>query len=77
MERTDSNTLARIDTERDVAQDFGTIWRISRGELLHNKLTAARPVSGRLAGLRWLRFLFNVDILLDSLQTNTDTSISD
>jgi hypothetical protein len=34
-------------------------------------------VSGRLAGLRWLRFLFNVDILLDSLQTNTDTSISD
>lgn len=66
---TDTDTLSRLDMERDAMQHVRPIFGISGRQVLDPQVSARGPVCGRLSGLGDRFFVFDVDVALDPLQT--------
>ena len=65
----DTDTFTRLDMKVDTMEDFGTIGAVLGRQVLNNEFSAGRPIGRRDALRCWLRFLLDVRVLLDSLQT--------
>jgi hypothetical protein len=60
MPRTNSDTLARGNRERNILQDFWTVVGVSSAEIFDVQIPARRPVGGRFSSRRWIRFMVDL-----------------
>ena len=70
----DPDTFTRLDVEAEAAENFGAICTVLCGQALNNEFSAGGPI-GRRDTLRcrvWL--LFDIDVLLNSLQTRCSSN---